>query len=278
MNTSQVNDPYCSNFYPAYLNILAIIPARMASTRFIGKPMARIQEIPMIGHVYLRTRMCSLLSETYVATCDQEIYDYIHSIGGKAVMTADTHERCSDRTAEAMIKIESKIGRKVDIVVMVQGDEPLVTPEMIEKSIIPMLEDPSVNVVNLMTRINTLEEFEDPNEVKVVVNANDNAIYFSREPIPSRKKGAKEVPMLKQVCIIPFRRDYLLKFNAMTSTQLERIESVDMMRIIEHGENVHMVMIDEDTYSVDTQDDLRKVEIKMKDDELISQYSQKATG
>ena len=146
-------------------NIVAIIPARMASSRFPGKPLASIHGIPMVGHVYLRIQMCSLLSETYVATCDQEIYDYILSIGGKAIMTADTHERASDRTAEAMLKVESEMDRKVDIVVMGQGDEPMLTPEMIEQAVNPLLDDPSINVVNLMARIKTLEEFNDPNEV-----------------------------------------------------------------------------------------------------------------
>ncbi len=275
MNTDLPPTPSIFNPESSHLNIIAIIPARMASTRFPGKPMARIHGIPMIGHVYFRTRMCSLLSETYVATCDQEIYDYIHSIGGKAVMTADAHERASDRCAEAMIKIESEISRKMDIVVMVQGDEPMVTPEMIEKSITPMLHDSSVNVVNLMAKMKTLAEFEEPNEVKVVIDTNENAIYFSREPIPSRKKGVEDVPMLKQVCIIPFRRDYLLKFNAMVSTPLELIESVDMMRILEHGGDVRMVMIGNDTYSVDTQDDLERVEGMMENDPLMAQYKQR---
>ncbi len=118
------------------------------------------------------------------------------------------------------------------------------------------------------------KEFEDPNAVKVVVDPQSNAIYFSREPIPSRKKGIEDVPMLKQVCIIPFRRDYLLKFNAIVSTPLEQIESVDMMRIIENGEVVRMVMIDDDTYSVDTQDDLERVESMMEKDQLMAQYKQ----
>jgi 3-deoxy-manno-octulosonate cytidylyltransferase (CMP-KDO synthetase) len=257
-------------------DIVAIIPARMASSRFPGKPMARIRNIPMIGHVYFRTRMCTGLCETYVATCDKEIYDYVSSIGGKAIMTADTHERCSDRTAEAMLKIEADIGRKVGIVVMVQGDEPMVTPEMIDSALYPLLQDPSINVANLMARIGTIEEFEDPNEVKVVVNLKSNAIYFSREPIPSRKKGVESVPMLKQVCVIPFRRDYLLKFNEMASTNLERIESVDMMRIVENDEPVRMVMIDSESYSVDTEDDLKKVENMMRNDRLIVQYSERA--
>ena len=200
--------------------IIAIIPARMGSTRFPGKPLAEIHGIPMVGHVYLRTKMCSLLSKTYVATCDNEIYDYIGSIGGKVVMTADTHERCSDRTAEAMLKVESETGRKVDVVVMVQGDEPMVTPEMIEQAVSPMLKDSSVQVVNLMARMRTTQEFEDPNEVKVVVDLHSRALYFSREPIPSRRKGVLDVPMLKQVCIIPFRRDYLLEFNSLPTTPL----------------------------------------------------------
>ena len=252
------------------MNIVAIIPARMGSSRFPGKPMALIHGTPMIGHVYQRTQICTLISETYVATCDQEIFDYIKGIGGNVVMTADTHERCTDRTAEAMLKIEEESGTKTDIVIMVQGDEPMVTPEMIEQSITPMLENPSVNVVNLMARLTTVEEFEDPNEVKVVVDLRGNALYFSREPIPSRKKGAADVPMLKQVCIIPFQRDYLLKFNSMPETPLERVESVDMMRILENGEKVRMVMSDTNTLSVDTPGDLERVVALMEHDELIS--------
>lgn len=253
-------------------NIIAIIPARMASSRFPGKPMAKIHGIPMIGHVYLRTRLCLLLSETYVATCDQEIFDYIVSIDGKAVMTADTHERASDRTAEAMLKIESETGQRTDIVVMVQGDEPMLTPSMIQQAVSAMLDDPSVQVLNLMAKIQTIEEFEDPNEVKVVVDPQLNAIYFSREPIPSRKKGAETVPMLKQVCIIPFRRDFLLKFNELEPTPLEVIESVDMLRVIEHGYKVKMVLTDMQTYSVDTPEDLVRVENLMANDPLINHY------
>ncbi len=253
-------------------NIIGIIPARMGSSRFPGKPLAPIHGIPMVGHVYLRSKMSSLLKDVYVATCDREIYDYIASIGGKAVMTADTHERCSDRTAEAMLKIEAEMGRRVDIVVMVQGDEPMVTPQMIEAAVAPMLKDPEIQVVNLMARMDTVTEFEDPNEVKVVVRLNGNALYFSREPIPSRKKGAAQVPMLKQVCIIPFRRDYLLRFNALPPTPLEQIESVDMLRIIEHGEQVHMVLTKTQTLSVDTPVDLERVQALMKEDPLIRQY------
>jgi 3-deoxy-manno-octulosonate cytidylyltransferase (CMP-KDO synthetase) len=254
------------------MNILAIIPARMGSSRFPGKPMKKIHGIPMIGHCYYRTNMCNSLFCTYVATCDQEIFDYIESIGGNVVMTSDKHDRATDRTAEAMIKIEKLTGKIVDLVVMVQGDEPMITPNMIDKSIEPLLNNSLTNVVNLMSHMGSIEEFEDPNEVKVVVNNLSNAIYFSREPIPSRKKGSSIVPMLKQVCIIPFRRDYLLKFNDMPETNLEKIESVDMMRIIENGEKIAMVMVGEETFSVDTKEDLINVEEKMRNDQFIKEY------
>ena len=111
------------------MNICGIIPARMASSRFPGKPLARIKDIPMLGHVYLRCKMAATLDDLWVATCDAEVVDYIQSIGGKAIMTADSHERASERVAEALATIEQDTGKKADIVVMIQGDEPLVRPE-----------------------------------------------------------------------------------------------------------------------------------------------------
>jgi 3-deoxy-manno-octulosonate cytidylyltransferase (CMP-KDO synthetase) len=123
-----------------------------------------------------------------------------------------------------------------------------------------------------MKEMDAYEEFEDANEVKVVVDKNSDAIYFSREPIPSRKKGIIDGPMLKQVCIIPFRREYLLKFNDMEETELERIESVDMLRIIENGGKVRMVYSDTPSFSVDTEADLKNVVSKMTNDKLMNTY------
>ena len=254
------------------MNIVAIIPARMGSSRYPGKPLADILGMPMLGHVALRTAMSKRLSATYIATCDQEIMDFAARIGIPAIMTADTHNRCTDRTSEAVLKIEAETGQKVDIVVMVQGDEPMTTPEMIDAAVEPMLNDPSVNVVNLMADIPTLDDFENPNEVKVVVNLKNEALYFSREPVPSRKKGVTEVPMKKQVCIIPFRRDYLMYYNTLPETPLEIIESVDMMRILEHGDKVHMVQTHAKTLSVDTPEDRTAVEAAMQGDPLLKQY------
>ena len=183
------------------MKILALIPARMGSSRFPGKPMALIDGKPMIGHVYDRVSMSPILSLTAVATCDEQIHDYICSIGGIAVMTQSTYERASDRCAEALLKLEKANNIRYDIVVMVQGDEPMTHPDMIEEAVSPMLKDESINVVNLLGEISNDLEFEDRNCIKVVCDQNSNALYFSREPIPTRSK-TKNIPMGKQVCVI----------------------------------------------------------------------------
>jgi 3-deoxy-manno-octulosonate cytidylyltransferase (CMP-KDO synthetase) len=254
------------------LKIIGIIPARLASSRLPNKPMADILGMPMIGHCFKRSKMSELLDEVYVATCDDVIFDYIESIGGKAIMTADTHERASDRTAEALLKIEKNTNRKIEIVVMIQGDEPMITPEMISAAVQPLLDEPDLNITNLMELMQTREEHEDPSEVKVVVDKNNYALYFSREPIPSRKKGVENVPMMKQVCIIPFRRDFLLEYNSMEQTPLEIIESVDMNRLLENGIKIKMVFREEQTYSVDTLSDLENVNKRMKNDPILKEY------
>jgi 3-deoxy-manno-octulosonate cytidylyltransferase (CMP-KDO synthetase) len=255
------------------MTIIAVIPARMGSSRYPGKPLACIHGLPMVGHVALRTAMCPSLTATYIATCDEEIMAFAASRGIRAVMTSDAHTRCTDRTAEAMLAIEKELGRRVDIVVMVQGDEPMVTPGMIEASIAPLLEEPDLQVVNLMADLADAAEFENPNEVKVVTDLMGNALYFSREPVPSRRKGAAVVPMKKQVCIIPFRRDYLLRYTALPESPLEIIESVDMMRILENGDKVRMVQISQRTMSVDTPEDLACVVEMMRSDPLRSRYA-----
>ena len=240
------------------MKILALIPARMGSGRFPGKPMALISGKPMIGHVYERVSQSPILDLTAVATCDQEIYDYIESIGGVAVMTGNQHERASDRCAEALVKLEKANNTRYDIVVMVQGDEPMTHPDMIAEAVQPLLDDPQVQVVNLLGQIKDTDEFEDRNCIKVVCDLKLNALYFSREPIPTRCK-VDNIPMGKQVCIIPFRRDFLLEYTRMTPTPLEVAESVDMMRILEHGLKVRMAPTRHNTQAVDMPDDLKKV-------------------
>jgi 3-deoxy-manno-octulosonate cytidylyltransferase (CMP-KDO synthetase) len=240
------------------MKILALIPARMGSSRFPGKPMAPLLGKPMLGHVYERVSKNPLLTLTAVATCDREIADYVTSIGGCAVMTGSQHERASDRCAEALQKLETENGVRYDIVVMVQGDEPMTHPDMITEAVTPMLEDPSLQIVNLLGKIESVAEFEDRNCIKVVCDLKGNALYLSREAIPTRGR-APAIPMLKQVCVIPFRRDFLLQYTRMEPTPLEIAESVDMLRVMEHGYKLRMIPTRHDTHAVDTPADLELV-------------------
>jgi 3-deoxy-manno-octulosonate cytidylyltransferase (CMP-KDO synthetase) len=256
--------------------VVAIVPARMASSRFPGKPMASIRGVPMIGHCYFRTALAETVDETWVATCDRIIFDYVRSAGGKAVMTKDTHDRCSDRTAEAMLKIEAETGHRIDIVAMMQGDEPLILPGMVDDAVRLLLGRPEASVACLMGEIASDEEFEDSNCVKVVADLQGRALYFSREAIPTRKKVASGAPRRRQVPIIPFRRDYLLKFNSLPQTPLEIAESVDLMRCVEHGDDVLMALTSTRTVSVDTPEDLVRAEAAMKTDALFARYAAEA--
>lgn len=253
------------------MNVIAVIPARMASTRFPNKPLAKLLGMPMIGHCYHRTILAEGITDTYVATCDQEIIDYINSIGGSGVMTSDQHTRASTRTAEAVDLVEKETGKHFDLVIMVQGDEPMIYPETISETL-KHFSDPDVRIVNIMTPINSLEAFRDPNNVKVVVNQDGHAIYFSREPIPSPWKGWENIPKYLQTGIIAFRREALTAFNALPETLLEQIESIDMNRVIEKNWKIRMVRADYESIGVDTEEDLASAEVKLKSDPYLKQY------
>ena len=240
------------------MKILALIPARMGSSRFPGKPMADLNGKPMIQHVYENVSQSPLLAMTAVATCDEIIATHIESIGGLAVMTSSKHDRASDRCAEALKSIEAETKQQFDIVVMVQGDEPLTHPDMLSEALRPFSEDPDVDVVNLMAPIETMEEFTDPNCIKVVVARNGNALFMSRQPIPTLS-FLRENSGFKQVCVIPFRRDALMEYIEMTPTPLEKFESIDMLRLLENNRPVRMVRTRHATHAVDTPDDLEKV-------------------
>jgi len=248
--------------------IIAIIPARMAATRFPGKPLTSILGLPMIEHVRRRVSLCDFLSEVVVATCDEEIRYAVEKAGGKAVMTANTHERCTDRIAEA-----TDIIGGADIVINVQGDEPLVLPEMIEEVAQPLLDDPELDSVNLVARITDQEEFENPNAPKVVTNRRGEILYISRESIPSRKKAnTDDYLKLKQLGIIAFTGNFLKIFTRLEPTPLEKIESVDMMRAIEHGYRVKAVETKGRMIGVDMPEDVPKVEEILARDHLFKRY------
>ena len=250
------------------MNVTAIIPARMNSSRFPGKPLALIHGRTMIEHVYRRAALCKNLAAVYVATCDAEIRAVTEKFGGKVIMTSPQHERASDRVAEAA-------GLSAEIVVMIQGDEPMITPEMIEAAVAPLISDDSINCVNLVKRIASRENFLSRNTIKVVMNNSSDAVYFSRSPIPAVEfSTAQNTPFYKQICVIPFRREFLIKFAALAPTPLEQAESIDMLRAVEHGERIHLVETEIETHAVDTPEDLRLVENLMKYDRLIPLYGE----
>jgi 3-deoxy-manno-octulosonate cytidylyltransferase (CMP-KDO synthetase) len=250
---------------------IGIIPVRLAASRFPGKPMAPLLGMPMVGHCYHRTRLAPGLAAAYVATCDEEIARYVRSIGGTAIMTATTHTRATTRAAEAAGHVEAATGQRADVVVMVQGDEPLILPETISETLAHFA-DPAVEIVNIMSRLRTYEQFIDKNNVKVVVNRNSDALYYSREPIPSPWRGIDGVPMFMQTGIIAFRRDTLLRFNQMDETRLEQIESVDMNRVLETGGRIRMVATEAMTIGVDTPQELKDAEELLKADPTLAQY------
>lgn len=249
------------------MKVIGILPARMGSSRFPGKPLASILGRTMIEHVYRRTAMCPLLDEVYVATCDREIMAEVKGFGGKAIMTSTKHQRASDRVAEAAEKLEA------DIVVMIQGDEPMITPDMVTAAVDPMVKDSSIYCVNLAKRIDNEEEYQDPNTIKMVMDLQGYALYFSRSAVPTNRiLGFGGIPVFKQICIIPFTRDFLLKYASLDPTPLEEAESVDMMRALEHGYKVRLIETFTGTHAVDTAEDLAMVEAIMAKDPMVATY------
>jgi 3-deoxy-manno-octulosonate cytidylyltransferase (CMP-KDO synthetase) len=246
--------------------VVAVIPVRIGSSRFPGKPLASLHGLPMIEHVFRRAQFCAQLNEVYVATCDAEIQAVAQGFGATVIMTSATHERATDRVAEAAEHFAA------DIIVMIQGDEPMITPEMVAASLAPLRSDRSICCINLVHRISSHREFLDPNTIKVVADSNDNALYFSRSPIPKVDFEESNVKIFKQVCVIPFSRECLLEFARLPPTPLELAESIDMLRLLEHGRKVRLVETAVTTHAVDTPEDLHLVETLMNDDPLMRQY------
>ncbi len=249
------------------MKTIAVIPARMGSSRFPGKPLAKILGRPMIEHIYKRVAMSKSLDATYIATCDEEIRQIAEDFGARVIMTADTHERASDRVAEAVTHIDA------DLIVMVQGDEPMTHPDMIDTAVAPFRDNLQLGCVNLVRRIDQEIDYLDTNTIKVVMNQQGDALYMSRRPIPTlAKTGFADTTAYKQVCIIPFRRATLFQYTRLTPTPLEQFESVDMLRLLEHGLQVKMIPTEFNTQAVDTEADLARVAKLMETDPLLSRY------
>ena len=246
------------------MKIVGIIPARMAASRFPGKPLAPLAGRPMIEHVYRRAERCPHLAEVHLATCDREIYDAVQRFGGKPIMTADTHVRCTDRVAEAAQAISA------DIIVNIQGDEPLIHPQAITQLCEAILADPEVPCVNLCNVITQEADFRNPNQIKAVCDQSGCAIYMSRQPIPTTKQWG-QTQVLRQLGMIAFRKSFLETFTRLKPTPLEQAESVDMLRAIEHGYRVKMVVSSFESFGVDTPADLRVAEEWLRTDQIAAE-------
>lgn len=247
------------------MRCVGIIPVRMGSTRFPGKPLAPILGLSMLEHVYRRSCLCRALDEVLVTTCDEEIREVAHGFGASVVMTSDRHERAAERTAEAAATLTA------EIIVLIQGDEPMVRPEMLEELIAPLVRDPRVSCTNLVLEVDETDA-RDPDQIKVVGDPSGNVLYMSREPIPSPVRGVV-TRWWRQIGLIAFRHHLLMKLVALPSTPLERAESIDMLRALEHGLPVRVVPTRHVTHPVDTPEDIARVEALMQDDPLLAAYA-----
>lgn len=239
--------------------ITAVIPARMASSRYPGKPLAMIEGLAMVEHVRRRTLLACGVDHVVVATCDQLIADAVAAADGRAVMTKDTHVRCTDRVQEAMMSLPG------DIVAMVQGDEPLLNPAAVEQVSKPLIDDSTLDCVNLLSPLESAADLSNPNIVKAVCDLAGNVIYLTRAAVP-HFRARVDVPVFRQTGIMAFRTTFLHRYSALPETPLERAESVDMLRVLEHGIRIRGVVTSYVTLGVDRPSDVPLVERVLRED------------
>lgn len=249
---------------------ICIIPARMGSSRFPGKPLAKALGLPVIVHIAKRCLLSMNLDYVGVATCDKEIQEVCGQYNIPVIITSDKHERCTDRVSEAIEKLSFSLSSK-DFVLMVQGDEILVTPAMIDS----VINDYSANhspVVNLLSRIYAAQDHEDHNVVKVVAAPDQRALYFSRAPIPSTYRD-KNALIYQQTGLIGFSKQFLKEFSDLPQTPLEKVESIDMLRVLEHGLPLRVVYSDTETVAIDVPSDLERAKKILESDSLVKKYA-----
>jgi 3-deoxy-manno-octulosonate cytidylyltransferase (CMP-KDO synthetase) len=242
------------------LKIVAFIPARYHSKRFKGKPLALIAGKPMIQHVFQRSEECPELDEIYVATDDRGIYKCVKEFGGHAIMTDESHLSGTDRIAKAAEKINLA---DRDIVVNIQGDQPIFQPSMISDLVRPLIEDPKIPMSTLMNKIKEDRELFDTNNVKVAVDNNGYALYFSRLPIPFCRDQESKTTHYKHLGFYAYRKEFLLKFTELSYGLLEEAEKLEQLRALEHGFKIKVVETIFDSIEVDTPEDIKIVEKKL---------------
>ncbi|MDX1776791.1 MAG: 3-deoxy-manno-octulosonate cytidylyltransferase [Desulfobulbales bacterium] len=240
-------------------NVVAVIPARYHSNRFEGKPLAPILGKPMIQHVYERALSVPLLSRVVVATDDKRIEECVRSFAGEVVMTRADHASGTDRLAEAATRLDIP---EQDVVVNIQGDQPLFPAEVIEQVARPLLDDPTLPMSTLIYKIIRKEEIGDPNHVKTVFDRNGSALYFSRSPIPFQRdlNDTAEPTYYKHLGFYGYRKGFLLTFVSLPEGEWERFEKLEQLRALEFGYRIKVVLTEHDSIEVDTPDDLKRVE------------------
>jgi 3-deoxy-manno-octulosonate cytidylyltransferase (CMP-KDO synthetase) len=256
------------------LKVIAIIPARYKSTRLPGKPLLDLAGKPIIQHVYEQTAKAQLVGEILVATDDERIAQAVEAFGGRAVMTSDAHETGTDRIAEVARTLDT------EVIVNVQGDEPFIDPLTIDSAVEPLLEDTSLSMSTTCEMLAQAEDLFNPNIVKVVVDANNNALYFSRAPVPFLRTADQDMqrsiinpeaiidhlkrePQLlasyrKHTGLYVYRKNFLLDFTTWPRSPLEQIESLEQLRALEHGYKIRVVMVKKRSIGIDTPADLER--------------------
>jgi len=233
--------------------VICVIPARYASTRFPGKPLADIAGKPMIEWVYERATKAKLIDEVVVATDDERIFSTVESFGGKVVMTGSEHPSGTDRLAEV-----AQMYEKTDIILNVQGDEPLIEPKLIDMLTDELLKDDSLNMATAKVLLKE-KEIPDPAAVKVVTDKNGYALYFSRSLVPYPRNKIASLASYKHIGIYAYRKDFLLKFAKMEQGYLEQIEGLEQLRALENGYKIKVIETDFLCIGVDTPEDLQEV-------------------
>jgi len=240
------------------MKVLGIIPARYASTRFPGKPLVDIGGMSMIQRVYEQAKKCNTLAEVFVATDDVRIYEHVLGFGGKAVMTADTHPSGTDRCAEV-----ARLHPEYDVVINIQGDEPFIDPEQINK-VAGCFEESDTQLATLIKKINTTAELYNLSTPKVIINTNHEAIYFSRSPIP-HVRGQEPQNWLyhntyyKHIGIYGYKSDVLQLITQLPLSSLEKAESLEQLRWVENGYRIKVAETDMESHAVDVPEDLEKL-------------------
>ncbi len=234
-------------------HVTIVIPARYAATRFPGKPLAELWGKPLLQHVYLRARQVQTADQVLIATDDLRIARAARGFGAEVVMTRGDHPSGTDRVAEVAA------GMVTDLVVNVQGDEPLIHPGDIEAAVAPLLADESIPMGTLCSPLETTEELANPNVVKVVFDRTGAALYFSRLPIPFVRDHGAEATRYRHIGLYVYRRDFLLQLGQLAPTPLEQAEKLEQLRVLEHGYKLHVTVVPHTSPGVDTPADLERL-------------------